>query len=98
MEVMGPGRISGIQLQKDITAHLLLPCMKQEKDLPKVPSLSGWKDPPPLKTKLAKMCPCWPRGWLGTLLPSGFCAPETANPTQGTQSPASPVPYRHHDV
>ena len=33
-----------------------------------------------------------------SLLPLGFCTPETTDPTQGTQGPASLVPYRHHNV
>lgn len=48
MEMTGSGRISGVQLRKFFTAHLFVPCMKQEKDVLKLPSLHGWKDPPHL--------------------------------------------------
>lgn len=64
MEMTGPGRICRVQLQKYFTAHLLVPCMKQEKDFSKLPSPGGWKDPPHFKTQLAEVCP---GAWLGTL-------------------------------
>lgn len=81
-------------------AHLLLPCTKQ-KDLPKVPSLSGWKDPPHLKTKLAEMCPCWPRGWLGTLCShQGFALQKPQIPPREPEAQLAPcltvtTTYKH---